>query len=133
RGASLPATASPASRMTRCPRERRVAAARRGRPWVLRAALAGKGATGGEGKRTTAPHDTSRSACRQASNVVWLCRNFPVEDRMRYVIALIAALVAISLSDWLLFGVVFHKRYDTTPASANGDEHTLRELRRLAR
>ncbi len=36
---------------------------------------------------------------------------------MRYVIALIAALVAISLSDWLLFGVVFHNRYDKTPAT----------------
>lgn len=36
---------------------------------------------------------------------------------MRYVIALIAALVAISLSDWLLFGVVFHDRYIKTPAT----------------
>ena len=47
---------------------------------------------------------------------------------MRYVIALIAALVAISLSDWLLFGVVFHKRYDTTPATWR----TLPEGRKIA-
>ena len=36
---------------------------------------------------------------------------------MRYILALIAALVAISLSDWLFFGVLFHKRYDKTPAT----------------
>ncbi len=35
---------------------------------------------------------------------------------MRYVVALVASVVVISFSDWLLFGVVFHARYDKTPA-----------------
>lgn len=34
---------------------------------------------------------------------------------MRYVIALIAATVGISFSDWLFFGVIFHDRYMRTP------------------
>jgi hypothetical protein len=36
---------------------------------------------------------------------------------MRFALALIAATVAISLTDWLLFGVVFHERYAATPAT----------------
>lgn len=36
---------------------------------------------------------------------------------MRYLIALIVAVVVISMSDWLLFGVLFHDRYDKTPAT----------------
>jgi hypothetical protein len=47
---------------------------------------------------------------------------------MRYIIALIAALIAISLSDWLLFGVVFHNRYDKTPATWR----TVPESRKIA-
>jgi Protein of unknown function (DUF1761) len=34
---------------------------------------------------------------------------------MRYAIALIAATVGISFSDWLFFGVIFHDRYMKTP------------------
>ena len=36
---------------------------------------------------------------------------------MRYIVGLVAGTVAISLSDWLLFGVVFHRRYERTPAT----------------
>ena len=36
---------------------------------------------------------------------------------MRYLIALIVATVVISLSDWLLFGALFHDRYLKTPAT----------------
>ena len=34
---------------------------------------------------------------------------------MRPVLAVVAAVIAISFSDWLLFGVLFHDRYDATP------------------
>ena len=34
---------------------------------------------------------------------------------MRFFLALIAATVGISLSDWLFFGVIFHGDYMTTP------------------
>lgn len=34
---------------------------------------------------------------------------------MRFVLALIAATVGISLSDWLFFGVIFHGDYMKTP------------------
>ena len=33
----------------------------------------------------------------------------------RYLIALVAATAAISLTDWLFFGVLFHDRYQRTP------------------
>lgn len=33
----------------------------------------------------------------------------------RYLIALVAATVAISLTDWFFFGVLFHDRYQRTP------------------
>ena len=36
---------------------------------------------------------------------------------MRYIIALIAAVIAISFTDWLFFGFLFHARYDKTPAT----------------
>lgn len=36
---------------------------------------------------------------------------------MRYLLALIVAVLVISFSDWLLFGVLFHDRYDKTPAT----------------
>jgi hypothetical protein len=35
---------------------------------------------------------------------------------MRFAIALIGATVAISFSDWLFFGVLFHDKYMQTPA-----------------
>jgi hypothetical protein len=35
---------------------------------------------------------------------------------MRFAIALVGATVAISFSDWLFFGVLFHDRYMLTPA-----------------
>jgi hypothetical protein len=35
---------------------------------------------------------------------------------MRFVVALIGASIAISFSDWLFFGVLFHDRYMQTPA-----------------
>ena len=47
---------------------------------------------------------------------------------MRYIIGLIAAVVAISLSDWLFFGVLFHDRYDKTPATWR----TIPESRKIA-
>ena len=34
---------------------------------------------------------------------------------MRFAIGLVAATVAISLSDWVFFGVIFHNRYMETP------------------
>ena len=34
---------------------------------------------------------------------------------MRFAIALIVATIAISFSDWLFFGLIFHDRYMTTP------------------
>jgi len=47
---------------------------------------------------------------------------------MRYIIGLIAAVVAISLSDWLFFGVLFHNRYDKTPSTWR----TIPESRKIA-
>lgn len=34
---------------------------------------------------------------------------------MRFLLAVIAATIAISLTDWLFFGMLFHGRYDKTP------------------
>jgi hypothetical protein len=35
---------------------------------------------------------------------------------MRFAIALVGATIAISFSDWLFFGMLFHNRYMQTPA-----------------
>jgi hypothetical protein len=35
--------------------------------------------------------------------------------QLSYVVAVVAATIVISLSDWLFFGVVFHDRYQETP------------------
>ena len=35
---------------------------------------------------------------------------------MRFAIALVGATIAISFSDWLFFGLLFHDRYMQTPA-----------------
>jgi Protein of unknown function (DUF1761) len=35
--------------------------------------------------------------------------------QLSYVVAVVAATIVVSLSDWLFFGVLFHDRYDETP------------------
>jgi len=54
---------------------------------------------------------------------------------LSYVVAVVAATIVISLSDWLFFGVLFHDRYDETPevwrAGAEGPRITASTLSAL--